>query len=1306
MVKKIDTVSQPSVKLLEFAASQIATLPAAERQALRRLWSTVQRIPASSSVRHLEIAELLKQIAAAQRRIEQKLQSLPPLNYPDSLPIAQHRTLLLEAIRNHQVVIIAGETGSGKTTQIPKIALELGRAAHGMIGHTQPRRLAARTVAQRLAYELSTPLGGIIGYQVRFSEMVGENTLVKVMTDGILLAEIHRDRWLNQYGTLIIDEAHERSLNIDFILGYLKQLLPKRPDLKLIITSATLDPQRFSDHFGQAPLFTVSGRSYPVEVRYRPTGTSPDGAPDQLQGIIAAIEELNSEPTGDILVFMSGEREIRDTAEILEDQSWPHTEILPLYARLASSGQQRIFRPHSGRRIVLATNVAETSLTIPGIRFVIDPGTARISRYSYRSKVQQLPIEPISQASAEQRKGRCGRIAPGICIRLYSEQDFLSRAPFTEPAILRTRLSAVILQMMAAGLTQIESFPFIDPPNRHQLNDGLRQLEDLGALERAVEEGHQLTKLGRELAQLPLDPLLGRILLAAGKLGSLHELLIITAALSIQDPRERPIEKQQAASQQHRRFFDPKSDFLSWIKLWNYLKEQQQTLTAKAFRNQCQAEFLHYARVREWQEVYSQLRQATKELRLAVNQAPADYRTIHEALLCGMLRQIGQKNSDKEGYTGAGGTNFAIFPGSALFKKGPNWVVAAELVTTSRPWGRCVAAIEPEWLESLAPPHLLKRSYSEPHWEKRSASTVALEKVTLYGLPIVARRRVNYGRLDPPLARELFIRHALIGGEWQAEHQFLRRNQVSLEEARALEEKSRRRDLVVDEEVLFAFYEERIPNDVVSGAHFDRWWREVSRQKPQLLDFTSEMLLEQEIDQLDMSLYPDFWPYEAFQLPLSYQFNPESGMDGVTVTTPIFLLNRLSPHPFAWQIAGLRPQLITALLKTLPKMLRRNFVPTPDYVAAFMQRPADLHHPISEALSTALYQMSGAKVPTEAWRVEQIPAFLKITFRVVDRDGVVLGEGKDLLQLREELKEQSDQQVASTMQHKLERQGLTWWDFTTIPQYVAQEYDSYTIKRFPALVDERHSVAIRLFDSETEQHQQMFAGIARLLYFTIPSPLSIIQSKLDATTKLRLAAFSLATLKVVLDDALLGAIQHLVRQHSPLVWSREEFQELTTKVTNNLDPLLLEVVQQLAALSPIYNELQKSLKRNPGIETLLSYADMREQLANLIYPGFITESGPERLKDLRRYLLSIQRRLEKLTSQPQLDELYRRKIATLQLRYREKLSSCAKDLPVPADLQQVRWMIEELRVSYFAQNLGTPYPISEQRIVKKMQQGK
>ena len=950
--------------------------------------------------------EIQQQIEQARLRVESRKSAVQnPIVFPESLPVSQRKAEIEKLLSEHQVIVVAGETGSGKTTQLPKMCLELGFGNLGTIGHTQPRRIAARSVAARIAEELQTEIGDLVGYKVRFNDQISDNTQIKLMTDGILLAEIQTDRFLNQYSCLIIDEAHERSLNNDFILGYLKQLLPRRPDLKVIITSATIDVERFSKHFNNAPIIEVSGRTYPVEVRYRPVVEEDDQ--DQLQGILNAVDELQAEGRGDILIFMNGEREIRDTAEALQKQNLKHTEILPLFARLSAQEQNKIFHPSGLNRIVLATNVAETSLTVPGIKYVIDPGTARISRYSYRTKVQRLPIEPISQASANQRKGRCGRVSEGICIRLYSEEDFNNRPEFTDPEILRTNLASVILQMTALGLDDIEAFPFVDAPDKRHIQDGVKLLEELGAFETVQTksgEKRRLTTIGRQLAQLPVDPRLAKMLLSAVDFGSVYEVMIIVSALSIQDPRERPTDKQQASDEKHRRFADKKSDFLAFLNLWHYVQEQQKALTKNQFRRQCQKDFLNYLRIREWQDIYQQIRLAVREMGLPINSEKAEYQQIHTALLSGLLSYIGLKEAEKQQYLGARNAHFAIFPNSVLFKKQPKWVMAAELVETSKLWGRMVAEIEPEWIEPLAE-HLTKKSYSEPRWSKSRGAVIADEKVSLYGVPIVAARPVNYGAIDPRVSREIFIQSALVEGDWNTKHKFFKQNQQLIREVEELEHKSRRRDILVDERTLFEFYDQRIGTEVVSQKHFDTWWKKAEKQDPELLNFERPFLINDDAEQVSKLDFPNFWHQGNLKLKLTYQFEPGTDADGVTVHIPLPLLNQVEMTGFDWQIPGLREELVIALIKSLPKSYRHNFVPAPNYAQAFLGRAVPLEKPLLDTLIYELRRMTGVTVEAEHWNWEQIPSHLKMTFRVVDENGKKIAESMNLDELKFSLKD-------------------------------------------------------------------------------------------------------------------------------------------------------------------------------------------------------------------------------------------------------------------------------------------------------------
>ncbi|MGH3868499.1 MAG: ATP-dependent RNA helicase HrpA [Pseudonocardiaceae bacterium] len=1214
----------------------------------------------------------------ADPRIARRAALVPRIHYPRVLPISQHTGEIAAAIRDHQVVVVAGETGSGKTTQLPKICLELGRGIRGTIGHTQPRRLAARTVAERIAEELAVPIGGVVGWKVRFTDHVSEDTLVKLMTDGILLAEIQSDPVLEQYDTLIIDEAHERSLNIDFILGYLKRLLPRRPDLRVIITSATIDPGRFSRHFNAAPVIEVSGRTYPVEIRYRPYGLDRTDDRDQTQAICDAVAELRGESPGDILVFLSGEREIRDTRDALGALELPDTEILALYARLSAAEQHRVFQPHRARRIVLATNVAETSLTVPGIRYVIDPGTARISRYSRRLKVQRLPIEPISQASATQRAGRCGRTTDGICIRLYSAEDHQSRPEFTDPEILRTHLASVILQMAALNLGEVAEFGFIDPPDRRQISDGVALLRELGALEPSAGG---LTPVGRTLAKLPLDPRLARMVVAAHDNGCLSDVLVIAAALSIQDPRDRPADAEAAADAQHARFTNKDSDFLTVLTLWRYLDERQRALSSTQFRKLCKAEFLHYLRVREWQDLHGQLRRITRDLGMTANAAPADPQQVHLSLLTGLLSHIGLFDPETRDYLGARGARFAVFPGSALFRKQPRWVMVAELVETSRLWGRIAARIEPQWVEPLAG-HLVKRSYSEPHWERKRGAVVAYEKVTLYGIPIVTARKVDYGKIDPELSRELFLRHALVEGDWETRHAFFHANRALLADVEELEQRARRRDIGVDDETLFDFYDQRIPPEIVSGAHFDSWWRTARKTQPDLLDFTPTMLSVSEAD------YPDAWQHGALALALSYQFEPGAEADGVTVHVPLPVLNQIDPAPFSWQVPGLREELVVALLKSLPKPLRRQLVPVPERVKALLARMTPYREPLLDVLEREL----GVPVRRADWRLDQVPDHLRITFRVYDGE-VTLASGKDLPALAQQVQPQL-RATLSAAGGGLQRRGLRGWDVGTLPRTYQHKQAGHLVTGYPALVDEGDTVAVALLPTEAEQRRAMGAGTRRLLVLAVPGLIKSMQRGLEARGRLVLARNPDGSVDALLADCLDCAADALITAYGGPPHDEDGFTQLRDRAHAELADAARAVLTHVQRILTVTHAVEARLTELTAPVFAPAVADVRAQLTSLVGPGFITATSAQRLPDLARYLQAIARRLDKLPRDPDRDRDWMHRIEAVTQAYRQ--------LPHSSERNRIRWMIEELRVSYFAQELRTPYPVSDQRIYQAM----
>ncbi|WP_373316880.1 ATP-dependent RNA helicase HrpA [Streptomyces sulfonofaciens] len=1299
------------------------------------------------------LAEIAAEVERAEARIAVRAARLPAVTYPEQLPVSQKKDEILAAVRDHQVVIVAGETGSGKTTQIPKICLELGRGVRGMIGHTQPRRIAARTVAERVAEELSTPLGEAVGWKVRFTDQVDpDGTFVKLMTDGILLAEIQTDRELRAYDTIIIDEAHERSLNIDFLLGYLAQLLPRRPDLKVVITSATIDPERFSRHFGDAPIVEVSGRTYPVEVRYRPLleeaapgsdGIGADADRDQITAITDAVEELMAEGRGDILVFLSGEREIRDTAEALEKKKYRFTEVLPLYARLSHAEQHRVFqRPAAGtaRRIVLATNVAETSLTVPGIKYVIDPGTARISRYSHRTKVQRLPIEAISQASANQRKGRCGRTSDGICIRLYSEEDFAARPEFTDAEILRTNLASVILQMTAAGLGDIEKFPFIDPPDHRNIRDGLQLLAELGALDPEQKDVRgRLTPMGRKLAQLPVDPRLARMVVEADRNGCVREVMVIAAALSIQDPRERPADKQAQADQQHARFKDETSDFLAYLNLWRYLREQQEARGSSSFRRMCRSEYLNFLRVREWQDIYSQLRTVARQMGIHVNEDDAADQQIHISLLAGLLSHIGMKDtqdgkstdtakrqgegarrSSRNEYLGARNAKFAVFPGSALFKKPPRFLMSAELVETSRLWARVNARIEPEWVEPLAG-HLVKRTYSEPHWEKDQAAVMAYEKVTLYGVPIVAHRKVNYGRIDPELSRELFIRNALVEGDWRTHHKFFAANRRLLTEVEDLEHRARRRDILVDDEALFDFYDQRVPEHVVSGAHFDSWWKEQLRrggQAAELLDFERSMLINEKAGRVTKDDYPDTWHQGRLRFRVTYQFEPGADADGVTVHIPLQVLNQVTSEGFDWQIPGLREEVVTELIRSLPKQIRRHCVPAPDYARKFLERAVPLQEPLATTLARELRQMVGVPLGPDDFDWAKVPDHLRITFRITDerrrklddRDGPT--EDKDLealrLRLRPKARKALSRAAAATAERSggeaIERSGLTDWTIGSLPRVFETKRAGQPVKAYPALVDDgpaAGTVSVRLFDTEAEQQEAMRRGIRRLIVRNIPvNPAKFAADRLTNPQKLALSANPHGSVQALFEDCATAAADRLIADAGGPAWDEESYRKLYEKVRADIVDTTGRTVGQVQQVLAAWQSCERRLKSTRSPALAANLADVRDQLAALVGPGFVTATGLARLPDLMRYLVAADRRLQQMPANAQRDSTRMAKIHEMRDEYAWLLEQLPKGRPVPQEVRDIRWMIEELRVSYFAHALGTAYPVSDKRIIK------
>ncbi|HEY1711969.1 MAG TPA: ATP-dependent RNA helicase HrpA [Solirubrobacteraceae bacterium] len=1210
-------------------------------------------------------ARLERQLAEAQARVQRRRAAVPKLSYPPQLPVSARRDDLLAAIRDHQVVVVAGETGSGKTTQLPKLCLELGRGVRGAIAHTQPRRIAARTVAQRIADELDVPLGGAVGYAVRFDDRGSQDTLVRLVTDGLLLAEIRRDPLLRRYDTVIVDEAHERSLNIDFLLGCLHRILPRRPDLKLIITSATIDPERFSEHFGGAPIVEVSGRTYPVDVRYR----APREDEEVLDALADTVEELLGERDGDVLAFFSGEREIRDAAELLAGRLGPGVEVLPLYSRLAAAEQQKVFgskKSRQPRRVVLATNVAETSLTVPGIRFVVDTGVARISRYSTRLKVQRLPIEPISRASADQRKGRCGRVADGICVRLYSEEDFNARSEFTDPEVLRTNLASVILQMASLGLGDIEAFPFLQAPDRRQVRDGVALLHELRALDPAAEE--PLTPLGRKLAWLPIDPRFGRMVLEADRLDCVREVIVIAAALSIQDPRERPTEQRAQADQFHARFTDKASDFLAYVNLWAYVRSLGDELSRSQLRKRCKAEFLHYLRIREWQDLVGQLEGSAREVGLTLNEAPAEAPQIHAALLSGLLSHLGMKDDRTREYTGARGAKFAIFPGSALARRGPTWVMVAELVETTRLWGRTAAAVDVKQVEPFAE-HLVKRSYGEPRWDRRRAAVVASEQVTLYGLPIVGSRTVQYSRIDPAAARELFIRRALVEGDWDQRHAFMRENERRVEEVEVLEARARRRDLLASEAKRAAFFDERVPQDVVSGGHFDRWFKQARQTQPTLLDYPMEMLIEGEVAG-DGGDRPALWIQSrppSLELALSYRFDPGSAADGVTVHIPLTSLGAVRDMNFEWLVPAFRSELFVALLRALPKRLRTSLVPIPDTATALLTGVKPRSGPLLEVLAAEIERTRRVRIGPGDWSLDSLPAHLRMTFSVEDEDGTVLATGQSLEALRDVLRPQLTARLA-TAAPALARHGMRAFDIPSLPRTVTLPGG---LRGFPALVDEGDAVGVRICETAGEQAGTMARGTRRLLRLTVPSPRQWVIGQLGTQLTLTLAGAPHATLDAVIEDATDAALDALIQSGGGPAWDAEAFAALSEHVRGNLRPTTLDVLVGLGSILDAAGTVREQLDTLPATAALgPAREDVARQLGRLVYPGMLTGTGLARLGDVERYLRAAAQRLERLPSRVGAD--------------RERMATIHQLEAQAAGRRDAMWLIEEVRVAQLA----------------------
>jgi ATP-dependent helicase HrpA len=1279
----------------------------ADRHRLRRWLHGLRELDRRGADAASALVEVHAAIERSRGVAALRRERLPIPAFPAELPITERIGEIRTLVEAHPVVVLCGETGSGKSTQLPKICLSLGRGVFGRIGHTQPRRIAARSLAGRVSAELGCELGTTVGYKVRFRDQVAPETSVKLMTDGILLAEIQRDRFLNEYDTLIVDEAHERSLNVDFLLGYLRQLLPKRPDLRVIVTSATIDPERFARHFGGAPIIEVSGRSYPVEVRYRPPA-EPGAAErdDALQdGIAAAVDELSSISRGDILVFLSGEREIRETAETLRKHRLPRTEVLPLYARQSSAEQGRIFQPSGQRRIVLATNVAETSLTVPGVRYVIDAGFARISRYGHRARIQRLPVERVSKASADQRKGRCGRVAAGVCIRLYDEDDFAARPDYTEPEILRTNLAAVILQMKILGFGDIEAFPFLDRPDPRAVRDGYRTLAEIGAVDR--ERG--VTRLGRQIARLPVDPRIGRMILAAAHGHCLREMLVLAAALSLQDPRERPIDRQQVADQAHAQHRDEQSDFLGLLKLWAFLEEQRRHLSRRKFRELCQAQFLAPNRVIEWHDIHLQLRAELHEMGFRENEVEASYEEVHRALLSGLLSHIGCREQGRErGFLGTRGTHFYVFPGSALFRKPPKWVVAAELVETTKLYARTVARIEPDWVEAVAG-HLVNRSYAEPHWERKRGQVAAYEKVSLFGVTLVARRKVNFGPIDPVQAREIFLRFALVEGDFETRAPFWRHNRELIAYVHDLEARSRRRDILVDDEAVYGFYAARVPDGIYSTPQFEQWLRQAGATQPKLLHLRLENLLRQPLDR-DAAQFPDRLDLGGMELPFEYRFEPGTEADGVTLVAPVAVLSRVTEARTSWLVPGLLQERITALLRSLPKALRKHFVPAPDFAARCRRAltPGDM--PLAQALGAELERLTGVHVPEDAWDEDALPEFLRLRFRLVDDDGRTVATGRDLGELRREYGTNAGVARQVLPGTGIEREGLKEWDFGTLPETVELSRGGIRLHGYPALVDGGDSVAVRVLDSAEAAARAHRAGLRRLVMLSVGRELRALRRSLTDLHGLRLwyaraadgpapppveppAALEDELVALIVDRAFLG-------DREP-VRGVQAFEACLANGRERLAPVAGETLALATEILRRNHEVRSSLAGRIPAAWLPSVQDVRAHVGRLVYRGFLLDVPWERLLHYPRYLGAIARRVERLSHGALRDRDRLAEIAPLEGMWLARDEQARRAGRVDGRLEEIRWLLEELRVSLFAQDLKTAVPVSVQRIERR-----
>jgi len=1281
--------------------------------------------------------EIAQKLHTSQKKYQQRLAALPKPEYPLELPVSSKKDEISAAIMKNQVVIVCGETGSGKTTQLPKICLELGRGVSGLIGHTQPRRIAARSVASRIAQELNSPLGEVVGYKVRFNDKLSESSYVKLMTDGILLAETQGDKFLNAYDTIIIDEAHERSLNIDFLLGYLKQLLLKRPDLKIIVTSATIDADRFSKHFNGAPVIEVSGRTYPVEIRYRPLGAAgfrareiaeaenaqfdlddetifgiarktktearwleEDDEEEAIEeAILDAADDLLRQGDGDILVFLPGEREIRDVTDHLRkyqgrSAKLKHIEVLPLFARLSIEDQQKIFKSHSSRRIVLATNVAETSLTVPGIKYVIDAGLARVNRYSTRAKVEQLQIEKISQAAAKQRAGRCGRVSNGICVRLYSEQDFNGRPEFTEPEILRSSLAAVILRMAALRLGDVTEFPFIEAPSSRLIADGYLLLQELGA----VDAKRQITETGLQLAKLPLDPRVGRMILAAKREHCLREILIIASVLSIQDPRERPMDKREAADNAHAKFAGEGSDFMSYLKLWDFFDNALKTKKSnKDLLNQCHSNFLSFLRLKEWRELHGQLLDIVTEMEFKLNEKEASFEQIHKALLAGLLGNIGFKDGESESYAGARGIRFFVAPGSTLKKLRPKWVIAAELVDTSKLYARCVAKIEPDWIEPLAR-SLTESQYSDPRWDRKMGMVNAWERVSLYGLTIIPKRRVHYGPIDPKQSREIFIREALANGEFDTRAAFFTANERLIAEVEELEHKARRQDVLVDEHQLFTFYDAKIPADIYNAASFEKWREEAEKTNPKLLYLTRDDLMRHGADAVTAVQFPEKIMLDGVEVTLKYRFEPGHVLDGVTATIPLALLNQLNPVQTEWLVPGMLREKLTYLIKALPKTFRRVCVPVPEFVTGFLEKSKAGEGAIKPTLAAYIQRETTLKISAEDW-TDEVPAHLLMNFSVIDDAGRELAMGRDWNALKKQLGSAA-QLTFRNASPDIEKTGLKQWDFGDLPQTLSFERDGLKVTGYPALEDDIDTVSVKLFDTEREAEQSHRKGVCRLMRFELKEQMKQLEKSLPNFNQYALVLRNVMSPDDLREDMITAIADRAFIGEDDLPRTNADFMKLKQRARTRLPAVTEAVARQAQAIATEYQLLTQKQGQMAATVNRLK-RDLEQQVSLLVYKGCFSQTPWEYLQNIPRYLKALRLRIEKHPANPERDGKNAGSVGLIWQKWQDKINALNQaHLDIPQQLLDFRWLIEELRVSLFAQELKTPFPVSIKRLEK------